>query len=88
MVTEADLKNLMVVKLKDLLKARNLPLSGKKQTPPVIWNYSPHFPSCQNSPRYHRRSRSPSPHDHCYDDGRYDDGCYDDCCYDDRRYDD
>jgi hypothetical protein len=30
MVTEADLKNLMVVKLKDLLKARNLPLSGKK----------------------------------------------------------
>lgn len=31
MVTEADLKNLTVVKLKDLLKARNLPLSGKKQ---------------------------------------------------------
>jgi hypothetical protein len=31
MVTEADLKNLTVGKLKDLVKARNLPLSGKRQ---------------------------------------------------------
>jgi hypothetical protein len=31
MVTEADLKKLTVVHLKDLRKARNLPLSGKSR---------------------------------------------------------